>query len=80
MGNLQGSLWASLVAMQGTLQAWEKKEENKNKKLELISQIESFPSGKTPGASSYSDCEIPQISAWKMEDLSPVPDKSFRFK
>ena len=57
----------------------EKKEENKNKKLELISQIESFPSGKTP--ESITVIQIVKFlksvhEKWKI--FSPVPDKDFQ--
>lgn len=56
-----------------------KKEENKNKKLELISQIESFPSGKTP--ESITVIQIVKFlksvhEKWKI--FSPVPDKDFQ--
>ena len=58
-----------------------KKEENKNKKLELISQIESFPSGKTP--ESITVIQIVKFlksvhEKWKI--FSPVPDKDFQEK
>lgn len=56
-----------------------KKEENKNKKLDLISQIESFPSGKTP--ESITVIQIVKFlksvhEKWKI--FSPVPDKDFQ--
>ena len=56
-----------------------KKEENKNKKLELISQIETFPSGKTP--ESITVIQIVKFlksvhEKWKI--FSPVPDKDFQ--
>ena len=56
-----------------------KKEENKNKKLELISQIESFPSDKTP--ESITVIQIVKFlksvhEKWKI--FSPVPDKDFQ--
>ena len=56
-----------------------KKEGNKNKKLELISQIESFPSGKTP--ESITVIQIVKFlksvhEKWKI--FSPVPDKDFQ--
>ena len=56
-----------------------KKEENKNKKLELITQIESFPSGKTP--ESITVIQIVKFlksvhEKWKI--FSPVPDKDFQ--
>lgn len=56
-----------------------KKEENKNKKLELISQIGSFPSGKTP--ESITVIQIVKFlksvhEKWKI--FSPVPDKDFQ--
>lgn len=56
-----------------------KKEENKNKKLELISQIENFPSGKTP--ESITVIQIVKFlksvhEKWKI--FSPVPDKDFQ--
>ena len=56
-----------------------KKEENKNKKLELISQIENFPSGKTP--ENVTVIQIVKFlksvhEKWKI--FSPVPDKDFQ--
>jgi len=56
-----------------------KKEENKAKKLDLISQIESFPSGKSP--ESITVIQIVKFlkgvhEKWKM--FSPVPDQDFQ--
>jgi len=56
-----------------------KKEENKTKKLDLISQIEAFPSGKT--AENITVIQIVKFlkgvhEKWKM--FSPVPDKDFQ--
>ena len=55
------------------------KEENKTKKLDLISQIEAFPSGKT--AENITVIQIVKFlkgvhEKWKM--FSPVPDKDFQ--
>ena len=56
-----------------------KKEENKAKKLDLISQIESFPSGKSP--ENITVIQIVKFlkgvhEKWKM--FSPVPDQDFQ--
>ena len=56
-----------------------KKEENKAKKLDLISQIESFPSGKSP--ENITVIQIVKFlkgvhEKWKL--FSPVPDQDFQ--